>query len=78
MKMQGRVTAVMGALAGAAQPFGLILSGVIVEFTKTANFFLVCAALGIAISTASWFSTDIRQVEKIEESSITPKDLHQP
>ncbi|UCE44359.1 MAG: MFS transporter, partial [Candidatus Bathyarchaeota archaeon] len=33
MKMQGRVTSVMRALASAASPFGMILSGIIVEFT---------------------------------------------
>jgi len=66
MKMQGRVTSVMGALASAASPFGMILSGVIVEFTRTADLFLGCAGLGILISTVAWFLTDIRHVEEME------------
>jgi len=66
MKMLGRVNSVMMALASAASPFGMILSGVIVEFTGAANLFLGCAGSGILISTLSWFFTDIRYVEKIE------------
>ena len=65
MEMQGRVTSVVGALAGAATPFGMILSGTIVEFTKTAHLFLGCAGLGILISTVAWFLTDIRYVEEM-------------
>ena len=70
MKMQGRVNSVTMALASAATPFGMILSGVIVEFTRTANLFLGCAGLGILILTFSWFLTDIRHVEKMEGTSI--------
>ena len=70
MKMQGRVNSVTMALASAATPLGMILSGVIVEFTRTANLFLGCAGLGIMVSTLSWFFTDIRHVEKMEEASI--------
>ena len=70
MKMQGRVNSVTMALASAATPVGMILSGVIVEFTRTANLFLGCSGLGILVLTLSWFFTDIRHVEKIEEASI--------
>lgn len=70
MKMQGRVNSVTMALASAATPAGMILSGVIVEFTRTANLFLGCAGLGIMVLTLSWFFTDIRHVEKMEEASI--------
>jgi DHA3 family macrolide efflux protein-like MFS transporter len=71
MRMQGRVNSVTMALASAATPFGMILSGVIVEFTRTANLFLGCAGSGILVSTLSWIFTDIRHVEKMEE---TPAD----
>ncbi len=40
LKMQGRVNSVMMALSIAAQPLGMILSGVIVEFTRTVYLFL--------------------------------------
>jgi DHA3 family macrolide efflux protein-like MFS transporter len=70
MKMQGRVNSVTMALASAATPLGMILSGVIVEFTRTANLFLGCAGLGVLVLTVSWFFTDIRHVEKMEEASI--------
>jgi len=69
MKMQGRVNSVTMALATAAQPLGMILSGTIVEFTRTANLFLGCAVSGILILTLSWFFTDIKSVEKVEEST---------
>ena len=70
MKMQGRVNSVTMALASAATPVGMILSGVIVEFTRTANLFLGCSGLGVLVLTLSWFFTDIRHVEKMEEASI--------
>ncbi len=70
MKMQGRVNSVTMALASAATPVGMILSGVIVEFTRTANLFLGCAGLGVLVLTLSWFLTDIRHVEKMEETSM--------
>jgi DHA3 family macrolide efflux protein-like MFS transporter len=70
MKMQGRVNSVTMALASAAQPFGMILSGIIVEFTRTANLFLGCSGLGVLVLTLSWFFTDIRHVEKMEETSM--------
>jgi DHA3 family macrolide efflux protein-like MFS transporter len=63
LEMQGRVGSVVTALASAAQPFGMILSGVIVGLTKTANLFLACTMAGILILTISWFFTDIRRVE---------------
>jgi DHA3 family macrolide efflux protein-like MFS transporter len=68
MKMQGRVNSVTMALASAATPVGMILSGVIVEFTRTANLFLGCAGLGILVLTVSWFFTDIKHVEKMGET----------
>ena len=37
--MQGRVNSVTMALASATTPLGMILSGVIVEFTRTAGLF---------------------------------------
>ncbi len=70
LKMQGRVNSVDMALSSAAQPFGMILSGTMVEFTGTTNLFLTCIASGILILTLSWFFTGIRNVEKIEETSI--------
>ncbi|MCK4434326.1 MFS transporter [Candidatus Bathyarchaeota archaeon] len=70
LKMQGRVNSVTMALASAATPLGMILSGVIVEFTRTANLFLGCAGLGILVLTLSWFFTDIRHVEKMGDPSI--------
>jgi len=69
MKMQGRVNAVIMALASAATPLGMILSGLIVEFTRTTNLFLGCAGLGIFILTISWFFTDIKHVENMQETS---------
>ncbi len=53
-------------MASAASPFGMILSGAIVEVTRTANLFLACAASGILILTISWFFTDIRNVEEMK------------
>ncbi|MDH5461187.1 MAG: MFS transporter [Candidatus Bathyarchaeota archaeon] len=66
-KILGRVSSVTGALASAASPLGMILSGVIVEFTRTANLFLACAVSGILILTLAWFFTDIRYVEEMKE-----------
>ncbi len=69
-KILGRVSSVTGALASAASPLGMILSGVIVEFTRTANLFLACAVSGILILTLAWFFTDIRYVEEMKEETV--------
>jgi len=66
IKMQGRVSSVVMALASAATPLGMILSGTIVEFIRTANLFLGCAIMGILIVTLSWLFTDIKHVENVE------------
>jgi len=67
--VQGRVNSVMMALAMAAQPIGMLLSGEIVQFTRTADLFLGCSVLGMSILVLSWFLTDIRYVEKTNPSS---------
>ena len=69
IKMQGRVSSVVMALASAATPLGMILSGTIVEFIRTANLFLGCAIMGILIVTLSWLFTDVKHVENVEKSS---------
>jgi len=66
--MQGRVGSVIGAMASAASPVGMILAGVIVAFTKTANLFLACAGLGMLILTLSWLLTGIRHIEEMEKA----------
>jgi len=70
MKMQGRVNSVTMALISAAQPLGMILSGVIVEFARASNLFLGCAISGILLLTLSWFFTDVKDVEKMEKPSV--------
>ena len=70
LRMQGRVTSVTMSLAHFAQPGGMILSGVVAVFTGTSNLFLGCAGLGMLMVTLSWLFTDIRHVEKIEETSV--------
>jgi DHA3 family macrolide efflux protein-like MFS transporter len=71
LKMQGRVNSVIMALASAATPIGMILSGAVVEFIGTANLFLGCAIIGMLAVTLSWLLTDIKYVEKAEQSSST-------
>jgi DHA3 family macrolide efflux protein-like MFS transporter len=66
LKMQGRVNSVMMALASAATPFGMILSGAIVGFTGTVMLFLGCVVTGVLTLTISWFFTDMKHVEKME------------
>jgi DHA3 family macrolide efflux protein-like MFS transporter len=65
LKMQGRVGSVIGAIASAATPVGMIIAGPIAALVGTANLFLGCAVLGIVLLTASWFFTDVRYVEKM-------------
>jgi DHA3 family macrolide efflux protein-like MFS transporter len=70
MKMQGRVTSVVISLAHAAQPIGMVLSGLAAILTRTANLFLGCAIVGMFMVTLSWFLTDMKYVERIEEIPI--------
>lgn len=71
VEMLGRVSSVTGALASAASPLGMFLSGAIIEFTGTANFFLACAGSGLLILTLSWVFTDIRHVEEMGKEHKT-------
>jgi len=64
LEMQGRVGSVISAIASAATPIGMIISGPIAAFSGTANLFLGCASLGIALITVSWFFTDVKLVGK--------------
>jgi len=73
LEMQGRVNSVSGGLASAATPVGMILSGAIVTFTGTANLFLACTIAGFFVMTVSWFFTDFKHVEKIEEAVNSQK-----
>jgi DHA3 family macrolide efflux protein-like MFS transporter len=74
IEMQGRVTSVTMSLAHAAQPIGMLLAGIITVFTGTVNLFLGCAGLGVLILTLSWFFTDVKYVEKLEENSTNKMD----
>jgi DHA3 family macrolide efflux protein-like MFS transporter len=65
LKMQGRVGAVIGAVASAATPVGMILAGPLAALAGTSTLFLGCAVLGAALLTVSWFFTDVRHVEKL-------------
>lgn len=75
LEMQGRVNSVSSGLSSAATPVGMILSGVIVVFIDTAYLFLACAVAGLLVLTVSWFFTDFRHVEKMEEVNAVKKDV---
>jgi DHA3 family macrolide efflux protein-like MFS transporter len=68
MKMQGRVTSVVISLAHAAQPLGMALSG-LASIVRTTNLFLGCSIIGILFVTLSWFLTDMKYVERMEETA---------
>jgi len=74
LKMQGRVNSVMGSLASAATPIGMMLSGAIVVFTGTTRLFLGCVIAGVSVSTLSWFLTSIKHVEELGESMPCPEN----
>jgi DHA3 family macrolide efflux protein-like MFS transporter len=65
LKMQGRVGSVIGAIASAATPVGMIIAGPLAAFAGASTLFLSCAVLGVALLTVSWFFTDVRHVEKL-------------
>jgi hypothetical protein len=59
------VGSVIGAIASAATPVGMIIAGPLAALAGTSVLFLGCAALGVALLTVSWFFTDVRYVEKL-------------
>jgi DHA3 family macrolide efflux protein-like MFS transporter len=67
LKMQGRVSSVVMALASAATPLGMILSGTAAAFVGTSNLFIGCAMFGLVTITGAWFFTDMKHVEKMPE-----------
>ena len=68
-EMQGRVNSVTMALATAASPLGMIVSGALASYTGTANLFLGCAATGTLVLLFFWFFTDMRYVEEAKQAS---------
>ncbi|UCE28887.1 MAG: MFS transporter [Candidatus Bathyarchaeota archaeon] len=73
VEILGRVSSVNMTLAMAAMPIGMIISGPIAELIGTSNFFLVCAGTGALVMTLSWFFTDVRKVEDLEEREAKVK-----
>ena len=67
LNMQGRVNAVNFSLATAAQPIGIIASGLLVAFVATNVLFAACALVGIVAITLAWIFTDVRHVEKMDQ-----------
>jgi DHA3 family macrolide efflux protein-like MFS transporter len=71
LDMQGRANSVVMALASAAMPVGMILSGPLAMLMGTAYLFLGCALLGMLTLTLAWFFTDIRHVEENVQAPIS-------
>lgn len=67
LQMLGRVNSVLIALASAAMPLGIIVSGPLAEYMGTASLYLVCTVGGASVLTLSWFLTDMRHVEDLEK-----------
>jgi DHA3 family macrolide efflux protein-like MFS transporter len=74
VKMQGRVNSVMITLASAATPLGMVLAGAIVEFTGTVMLFLGCVVAGVFTLTISWFFTDVKHVEEMENETFNSEN----
>jgi len=70
LKMQGRVQSVSMALASAAAPLGMVMSGAVVGFTGTTKLYLGCVVAGVSVATLAWFLTDIRNVEGLEQKTL--------
>jgi len=71
LNMQGRVNAVTMALATAAQPVGMIISGAIVQFVRASYLFLGCSLSGMLILIFSWLFTDVKHIEKNTKIGVT-------
>lgn len=69
LEMQGRVTSVVISLASLATPLGMVLSGALATYVGTSSLFLGCALIGALITISSWFLTEIRHVEKMQEKA---------
>jgi len=70
LEMQGRVNSVSMALSAAATPLGIILAGALVEFTGTGNLFMACIGLGLLTIAVSWFFTEVRYVDQMEQTIL--------
>jgi DHA3 family macrolide efflux protein-like MFS transporter len=66
LQMQGRVNSVLNALATAAMPLGMIVSGPLAEYFGTNILFLACVISGATILTLSWLFTDMKYVEEMK------------
>lgn len=68
--LQGRANSVIMALSAAATPLGIILAGALVVLTGTSNLFMACICLGLLTIAVSWFFTDVRYVDQLEQTIL--------
>jgi len=72
----GRVNSVLGSLASAASPLGMILSGAVVEFAGTASLLLLgCSGSGMLVMTLSWIFTDFRNLEDTKAGELQLRNI---
>jgi DHA3 family macrolide efflux protein-like MFS transporter len=66
----GRVMGLFGSIISLAAPIGLILGGVIAEYTGIATWFLISGILMVVLSIPVYFIRPVRALDKpIAESS---------
>jgi MFS transporter, DHA3 family, macrolide efflux protein len=70
--MQGRVFALIGTMAGAASPIGLMIAGPVSEFFGVQSWFLVGAVYTIFMSTMLFLVPAIRNLEDHPKSQQPP------
>ncbi|MFX0182138.1 MAG: MFS transporter [Candidatus Hodarchaeota archaeon] len=74
-ELQGRVTAISSAMAGAILPIGMLASGPLAESLGIVELFLLAIASSLVILTFMWIFTDLKYADKGIETSEIQKEV---
>jgi len=72
--LRGRLSSVLGLVAGVAASVGPVLGGVLIGAVSDDQAVLTCAAVIALISVFVTISPDLRHVPQTEQATVTPSD----
>lgn len=74
-ELQGRVTSIVAAAAGAILPIGMLISGPLAEILGIRELFILAIATGFIVLTFMWFLTNLSSLDLAEDVNAKQESL---
>jgi DHA3 family macrolide efflux protein-like MFS transporter len=74
-ELQGRVTSIVAAAAGAILPLGMLISGPLAEILGIRELFILAIATGALAVTCMWFLTNLSSLDHTENLEANKESL---